>query len=140
MIALGEVAAHLLLQGRLLFGLHPFCYDLQTQGVGQLYDHAYDRLVLDVLPEAPNEVLVYLDSVGGKTSEVGERGVAGTEVVYGETHPQAPQAVEDRRVACQHLYVDRLRDVQYKAAPLQPGLLQDPFDGIGQLGAGAVTG
>src|SRR5919112_4049416 len=99
--------------------------------MGQLYDHAYDRRILDVLPQALNEGLVYLDGVGGKTFEVGERGVAGTEVVYGETHSQAPQAVEHGRVACQHPYVDCLRDVQCKAAPLQPCLPEYPLDGIG---------
>src|SRR5918997_3164589 len=104
--------------------------------MGQLYDHAYDRRVLDVLPQALDEGPVYLDGVGGKAFEVGEGGVAGTEVVYGEAHPQGLQAVEDRRVGRQHLYVDRLRDVQYKAAPLQSRLPEYPLDGLCQVQAG----
>ena len=40
-VALGHVAAHLLKEGRLLLGFHPFCYDLHPEGVRQLHDHPH---------------------------------------------------------------------------------------------------
>lgn len=64
-VALGRVAVHLPQQVCLVPALHTLGDGFHAQGVGKLYHHPHYRRVRDVLTQALDERLVYLDSVGG---------------------------------------------------------------------------
>jgi hypothetical protein len=71
-------------------GFHPFGHHAQAQptrhGQDGIDDARVVRIVLDVLHEGA----VDLDGAHGKRLELGQRGVAGAEVVDGQLHCPVP--------------------------------------------------
>ena len=90
-VALVGVAAALGEQGALGFGLHAFGDHLQAHGVRQRDDGAGDGGVVGVHQHVAHEGVVDLQFGQRQALEIGERGVAGAEVVEREAHAQAAQ-------------------------------------------------
>ena len=67
------------LHGSRVFG--PLGYGLHTQVSGQVHDRLDDRHVGRVAVHVDNKATVDLEQIGGQLLQVGERGVAGTEII-----------------------------------------------------------
>src|SRR5581483_9531575 len=111
-VALGTVAAELpqQLEGAGVFD--PFRDDLEVEAVAELDRGANDRSIAVVDREVADEGAVDLDLADRETTQVGERGVTGAEVVDGEADAHRRQLLQQLlrtfRIAHQH----RLRDLQ----------------------------
>ena len=94
--ALAPVAAEIEEHAGLALGLDALGHHGQAEVMGQVDDPRGDATVvgMGVAPEPLHEGPVDLHDVHGQPSEVGQRGVAGAEVVDGDEHPHGPQAVQ----------------------------------------------
>ena len=111
----------------LLGGLDALGHDRHAEQVGELDDREDDGVARAILFQVGDEALVDLDDVDREALEVGERGVAGSEVVEGERHAELLQLVEDDERPFGVLHEDAL------------GHLEGDQLGIG-LGAGEHRG
>ena len=72
----------------LLRGLHPLTHGRGADFGGQADDAPADRLVLPAPADAGDESPVDLEDVDGVAAQVGQRALAGAEVVDGDLDPQ----------------------------------------------------
>ena len=79
---------------KLLWGFDPFGDGAKAQVGGEFDDRGDDLLVLDIGAEAGDEGAVDFDEGQGEAAEVGERGVAGAEVVEADLHAQVSDLIE----------------------------------------------
>ena len=86
-------------------GLHAFGDRREAERPGHVHDRADDGRVVRIRPEPGDEAAVDLDLVDGKALEVAHRGVAGAEVVDGQTDPDLVQPLRRAR----HLGVHQRR-------------------------------
>src|SRR5690606_31868983 len=68
--------------------------DVQAGGLGQAGDGLDDGQVVGVVGQAGDEAAVEFEHVDGQALEVGQRGVAGAEVVQGDRDAESAQAGE----------------------------------------------
>jgi hypothetical protein len=95
--ALADVAAQVQQRARLRRGLDAFGHDGAAEGAGQA-DHAFDDgAVLRVVEHVVHEAAVDLEHVHRQALEVGQRGVAGAEVVQRKAHADALAARQQGR-------------------------------------------
>ena len=80
-VALAHVAAQALQEGVLAFGFHAFGHHGQAQVVGQADGGGADGGVVGVGFQVFDKGAVELEAVQRQALEVGERGVAGAEVI-----------------------------------------------------------
>src|SRR5215213_471288 len=99
--------------------------------MGQVDDRSNDRRVLLQLLD---EELVYLEHVRRQPLQVGERGMAHTEVVDGNAYPRALEAVQGIGWVFRDPYIGSFGNVQAQATRLEPRLSQYPFDNLNQFG------
>ncbi len=66
----------------------------QPQSVGEVDNGGNDQGIVGVVAERGHEVLVDLDHVDRELLQVGQRRIAGAEVVQGHSYPQLAQAGE----------------------------------------------
>ena len=123
-VALGQVAAELGQGGRLLGLLHALGHGVQMQGAGQSDDGPGHRRLLGPARDPVHERLVDLDGVDRHPPQVGQRGVAGAEVVDGQVRAEPLQLVEadDRHLKVVHQ--DALGDLQGQALGGEPGVAE----------------
>ena len=95
-VALATVAADLAQARQLQRGLDALGDHRQAEGVAELDDGLDDRRVLGVDAQAVDERAVDLDRLDREPLQVGERRVAGAEVVDGEVQAEAAQLARAR--------------------------------------------
>ena len=97
----------------------PLRDDLQAERAAEV-DHQAGELRALVLPQLPDELAVDLQRVDREAPEVGERRVAGAEIVDGDPHPALPQSSQP----CQRVAVlvdqDALGDLKDQGGRGQP--------------------
>src|SRR3569833_1363067 len=127
-IALAGAAAHLHESARLAFGLHALRGDVYAQGVRQGQDGTDDRCVVGVLLNAAYEAAIYLERVHREALQVGERGVAGAEVVDSDANPELLETKDGELAGRSIRHSDALSDLQLKHVGGRAGFPQDALD------------
>ncbi len=118
--ALGEVAAELIELGGIRLGLCTFRDDIHAEIVTQCDDRSqYNRP--RSLGIRPHKGPVDLDGVERKTLQVGQRGMAGAEVIKREAGAELLDARQDQRRLLRIFHDNRLCDFQLERAAEQAG-------------------
>jgi hypothetical protein len=86
--ALAQLGAELAQLRRLLRRLDALAQHRRVQGVADLDQRAHDRGALGVAGQLRHEGAVDLHQVDREAAQVGERRVAGAEVVHRQPHPE----------------------------------------------------
>ena len=95
-VTLGKFATELQQRFTVGHGFHPFG-DHQAAERGCQTEHAVDDgQVVGVAERVADEALVDLEDSSGQALEIGQRGIAGTKVVQGETDAQIGACGNDR--------------------------------------------
>src|SRR4051812_24387491 len=120
-VALADVAAQAGHGIELALELDALGDDLHVERAAQLDHRADQSRVGRVLAEVLHERAVHLHGVDRELAQVGERRVAGAEVVDRDPHAELPQCLEvaDDRLAVLHQH--RLGDLQHQVLAVQPG-------------------
>src|SRR5512134_3053182 len=92
--ALNDVAAVLLQEGELLGAFHALGHDLELQAVRHSDNGLGDGGVLGIARQVLDEGPVDFEGVQRETLQVGQRRVAGAEVVYREPYPHVLEFVQ----------------------------------------------
>jgi hypothetical protein len=96
----------------LLDRFDPFGDGLQPQVGCQLEDGAHQRAVVGVLVETGDERAVDLEDLHGQLDQVGQRGVAGAEVVDRQPHIQPAELVGHLQDGVEVLHEQALGELQ----------------------------
>ncbi|UMR29485.1 hypothetical protein MJ904_20835 [Massilia sp. MB5] len=94
-IALSLFAAQQFEQFGFLFRFDAFGHHLQVERVGQRDDGVDQAHIAGVLGHLHHEGAVHLQHIDRQRDQVGQRGITGAEVVDGNRHVQAADAVQD---------------------------------------------
>ena len=144
-VALGVVAAEPAQLRQLHLVLDPLGDHVERERPRHPDDRLDDRRPLLLHPERVDEGAVDLQRVEGEAVEVGERGVAGAEVVEDEPHAELVQRLQrgDRRRRL--LDQDALGDLQPQVDRVDAGARDDLLDrrrqvAVGDLAGGEVDG
>src|SRR4029450_10478418 len=113
---------------------------VEVQGAGQGDDGPGDGRLLGPPGDPVHERLVDLDGGDRHLAQVGERGVAGAEVVDGQVDPEALELVEADHGHLQVVHQDALGDLQGQALGGQARVAQGGGDVAGQVAAEQVVG
>ena len=105
----------------MLVSLDPFRRCRHAKALTQRGDGTNDCYPARVISRAPHEGLVDLDLVEGKAAQIGQRRVAGAEVVHRNTHSDGARLVEHveshRLIAEQHAFCNfQLQAMRIEAA------------------------
>ena len=130
-VALAQLAAQVEQHLAVVHGFHALGDDLAVEGPRQA-EHAFeDGQVVGVVEHVAHEALVDLELVHGQALEVGQRGVAGAEVVQREGHAHVAAGHHDLGDAGQVAQSAGLQHLQLQVAVLHLGV-------GGQAGAQAL--
>ena len=121
-------------------GLDTFGDRRVTERVRHGEDRGDQAVVGAVLAEVHDELAVDLDLVDGQAPQVGERRVAGAEVVDRDAHTEAPQRGERVGDGAQVLDEQRLGDLDAQRAGRQVVLHHGPGDVIAQSLVAQLSG
>ena len=99
-IALGMVAAQFPQAARLTVRLDALRRDLKLQASSQADDGGDDRLVVGILLQVPHEAAVDLDMIDRELLQMGQRGVAGAEIVESDLDAMLPELRESATIRC----------------------------------------
>ena len=127
-VALGVVAAEPAQLRELGLVLDPLGDHVQREGAGHADDRLDDRRALLLDPERVDEGAVDLQRVEGEAVEVGERGVAGAEVVEDEPHADLAERLQGGHRGGRLLDQDALGDLQAQVDGVEPGAGEDLGD------------
>src|SRR5258706_2948280 len=121
-LSLRQVAAERLQRLARLRELHALGEDAEAEVVREVDRAAHHGAVAGVGDEAGHERAIDLDLVDREALEMGERGVAGAEIVEGESHADAFQAREDGDRALRFGDERALRELEHHARRVEaPG-------------------
>lgn len=99
----------------MLDGFNAFGDDFKVKCNRLPQDGLQNGLVLAIFDNLTHETLIDLKDVGGQVLEIGNRGVAGTEVVREKTAPDHAAGVEYRRDPGNVLKSAGLKDFEFQA-------------------------
>ncbi len=108
----------------LVLGLHPLGDDVQPQAAAEGDDGLGNGAIVRVLGDAAHEGLVDLELIQGQAFEVGQRGIAGAEIVHGEADAnisEFPHGLDDQVHIPHH---QALGQLQLEPAGIGPALVQ----------------
>src|SRR5262249_3291135 len=100
--AADEIALHLVAgfgrqERELRLGLDALRHHRQLEAAAQTDDRADDRRRLRIVLEIGDEGLVDLDLVERKGLQIGQRRIAGAEIVHGDANVEVLEAAQDRQ-------------------------------------------
>ncbi len=138
MVALGARAAHGPQAGGLFSGFHAFGHHRDGEAPGHAEHGGHDGLVLRRVQQVAHEALVHLQAIERQPAEIGQRGVAGAEVVDGDLHAERADRRQPRAghaiVLQQHRFGEFQRQVPRGQAAVQQDLLQGVLEiGLDEL-------
>ena len=123
-VALKEVAAQAVQDGELLRGFHALGQHLQLEHLRHGDDGGGDLAVVGVVGQAAHEALVDLELVDRETLQVGQGGVAGTEVVDRQPQAQAFERLQQGDGLFCLVHEHALGQLQLQAVGRQAGVGQ----------------
>ena len=117
----------------LVFGLDAFGEDRNLQAVTEPDNRADDRHRVVIVFQIGNEGAIDLDLVEGEGVQIGQRRIAGAEVVQRNLHAERLEPAQDRHRAGEVVDQHALGYFQLQPRRRQPGLQQDGVNETRQI-------
>jgi hypothetical protein len=121
-IALSVLAPERSQQPQLLFLLDPFGHHAQPELLRHRGHGAHDARHVAVAFDAAHEGPVDLERVQGKLPQIGQRRVAGAEVVHAHAHADRAQLQQQRADRDRVLHRDPLGELEHEAARIEAAI------------------